>query len=181
MTSQPTLLTERLRLRPFCLADAPAVRLLAGERAIAATTINVPHPYEEGMAEAWIAGHPEAWRQGNGMICAVERKEESRLVGAVGLRIELDQRRAELGYWIGRPWWNTGYATEAARAVVSYGFRKLGLERVFARHFGSNPASGRVLAKIGMLQEGVLRRHIIKWGHFEDIVMFGMLADELAE
>lgn len=181
MTLQPTLLTKRLRLRPFNRADASTVRLLAGERAIAATTINVPHPYEEGMAEAWIAGHPESWQRGTGMVCAVEQIEETRLVGAAGLRIELDHRRAELGYWIGTPWWNSGYATEAARALVTYGFQKLGLERIFARHFASNPASGRVLVKIGMRQEGLLRRHIIKWGHFEDIVMFGILASELTE
>ena len=65
--------------------------------------------------------------------------------------------------------------------MLAYAFEELGLERVFARHFASNPASGKVLAKIGMRQEGVLRRHIIKWGHFEDIVMFGMLAAELSE
>lgn len=178
MAEQPTLETERLRLRPFAVGDASTVQLLAGEREIAATTINIPFPYADGMAESWITGHPELWRNGTGMICAIDSKAEVRLIGAVGLRIELAQRRAELGYWIGRYWWGHGYATEASRALVGWAFERLGLQRVFARHFGSNPALGRVLEKIGMRREGVLRRHIIKWGRFEDIVVYGVLADE---
>jgi len=178
MAEQPILETERLRLRPFAASDASTVQLLAGEREIAATTINIPFPYADGMAESWIAGHPDTWRSGTGMICAIDSKAEVRLIGATGLRIELAQRRAELGYWIGRHWWGHGYATEASRALVAWAFERLGLQRVFARHFGSNPASGRVLEKIGMRREGVLRRHIIKWGRFEDIVVYGVLADE---
>jgi len=180
MAQQPTLETERLRLRPFAPSDAPTVQLLAGAREIAATTINVPFPYRDGMAEAWIATHPDMWKNGTGMICAIDSKAEVRLIGATGLRIEVAQRRAELGYWIGRHWWGQGFATEASRALVAWAFERLGLQRVFARHFASNPASGRVLEKIGMRREGQLRRHIIKWGRFEDIVMYGVLADEFA-
>jgi len=95
------------------------------------------------------------------------------------LRIELEHRRAELGYWIGRPWWGNGFATEAARAVVGQAFAGLGLARVFAHHFVSNPASGRVMQKIGMRQEGVLRRHVIKWGRCEDLVVYGILPDDV--
>lgn len=178
METQPTIETDRLRLRPFTPADAPTVKRLAGEREIAATTINIPYPYEDGMAESWIAGHADLWQRGAGVVCAVETREHCRLVGASGLRIEADHRRAELGYWVGRQWWGRGYATEAARALVAFAFDRLGLQRIFARHFASNPASGRVLQKIGMRREGVLRRHVIKWGRFEDLVMCGLLADE---
>jgi RimJ/RimL family protein N-acetyltransferase len=178
MVLQPTLETRRLRLRPFAAGDASTVQLLAGAREIAATTMNVPFPYEDGIAEAWISSHAEMWSHGTGMICAVDSKDEVRLVGAAGLRIEMAQRRAELGYWIGLRWWGRGYATEAAFALVAYAFDRLELQRVFARHFASNPASGRVLEKLGMRREGVLRRHVIKWGRFEDIVMYGVLADE---
>lgn len=180
MSRQPTLETSRLRLRPFAPADAGAVQRLAGDREIAATTLNIPYPYEDGMAAAWIAGHAGQWQRREAMTCAVEAKDSARLIGATGLRIDGDQRRAELGYWIGRPWWGAGYATEAARALVAYGFGPLGLDRVFARCFASNPASARVLMKIGMRQEGLLRRHVVKWGRFEDIAMFGILSDEFA-
>jgi RimJ/RimL family protein N-acetyltransferase len=178
MSGQTPIPAPRLLLRPFRPDDAPAVQRLAGDRDIALTTINVPHPYEDGMAEAWIATHADLWTRGAAVICAMEHREQARLVGAVGITIELEQRRGELGYWVGKPWWGNGYATEAARALVGFAFERLGLERVFAHHFASNPASGRVMQKIGMRQEGVLRRHVIKWGRFENIVVYGILAEE---
>jgi len=94
------------------------------------------------------------------------------------VRIEPDHRRAELGYWVGVPYWGNGYATEAARAVVKYGFGTLGLHRIFASHFANNPASARVLRKIGMRYEGRLRGHVLKWGEFLDLEMYGMLASD---
>ena len=92
--------------------------------------------------------------------------------------IEPDHRHAELGYWIGVPFWKSGYATEAARAVVNHGFNTLGLHRIFATHFRDNLASARVLTKIGMRHEGCQRAHILKWGEFLDVEMYGMLASD---
>jgi [ribosomal protein S5]-alanine N-acetyltransferase len=101
-------------------------------------------------------------------------------VGAVGLRINPEHRHAEIGYWIGRPYWGHGYASEAATVVVGYGFEQLGLNRIFAKHFATNPASGRVMQKIGMRYEGRNRGHILKWGEFLDDEVYGVLADEWA-
>ncbi len=92
--------------------------------------------------------------------------------------IESDHRHAELGYWIGVPYWGNGYATEAATAMVKYGFGTLGLHRIFAGHFTNNPASAGVLRKIGMRHEGCQRAHILKWGKFLDLEMYGMLASD---
>jgi ribosomal-protein-alanine N-acetyltransferase len=86
--------------------------------------------------------------------------------------------RAELGYWIGVPHWSRGYATEAAQATVEFAFRRLGLNRVYAYHFTTNPASGRVLQKIGMQLEGTRRRHTRKWGEFLDSDMYAVLRDD---
>jgi RimJ/RimL family protein N-acetyltransferase len=94
------------------------------------------------------------------------------------LEIEPAHRRAELGYWIGVPHWSRGYATEAARAALHYGFETLQLERIFASHFRHNPASGRVLKKLGMRHEGCLRAHILKWGEFVDLEAYGLLRSE---
>jgi RimJ/RimL family protein N-acetyltransferase len=69
-------------------------------------------------------------------------------------------------------------ATEAARAVLRYGFEELGLNRVHAHHFAQNAPSGRVLEKIGMVREGCRREHVRKWGRFVDVVLYGVLADE---
>lgn len=178
MKLQPTLQTSRLSLRPFSLDDAPAVQNLAGAREIAAVTLNVPHPYEDGMAQAWISQHQEQWDQGKVVNFAIVLRESNALIGAMSLGINKAFQHAELGYWFGVPFWGQGYATEAARAIVGFGFESLGLHRIYARHLGGNPASGRVMEKIGMQYEGCLRQHYCKWGQFHDSVMRGILASE---
>jgi RimJ/RimL family protein N-acetyltransferase len=100
------------------------------------------------------------------------------LCGGIGLMIEADHRHAELGYWIGVPYWGNGYATEAARAMVNYGFTVLGLHRVCASHYFSNPASGNVLKKTGMGYEGRVRAHVLKCGEFLDVELYGLLASD---
>ena len=131
----------------------------------------------EADAQDFIAGAQEDLSSGNGLRLGIVLRESDKLCGGVGLRIEPDHRRAELGYWIGAPYWGNGYATEAAAAVVKYGFGTLGLHRIFASHFANNPASARVLRKIGMRHEGSLRAHVLKWGEFLDLEMYGMVSD----
>jgi RimJ/RimL family protein N-acetyltransferase len=99
-------------------------------------------------------------------------------MGAIGLRITPQHTHAELGSWLGTPYWNAGYGTEAAHAVVVYGFERLGLHRLHASHMTRNPASGRVLQKIGMRAEGCLRQHVKKWEVFEDLALYGILRSE---
>jgi ribosomal-protein-alanine N-acetyltransferase len=181
MKEIPTLETERLMLRPFALSDAPDVQRLAGAREVAATILNVPHPYEDGMAEKWIAGHAKSFEENTALVLAIVIREGDEFCGAISLRIDADHRRAEMGYWLGVPHWGRGYCTEAAQAVVDYGFGLMGLERIHAAHFGSNPASGRVMQKIGMVREGCLRRHHWKWGEPVDSVLYGILAEEWRE
>ena len=89
--------------------------------------------------------------------------------------------RAELGYWIDRPYWNQGYCTEAGRAVLWYGFTELNLNRIHAYHLSRNPASGRVMQKLGMTREGLLRQHAKKWGKYEDIVEYGLVRQDWME
>jgi RimJ/RimL family protein N-acetyltransferase len=174
----PKLQTERLILRAFTLKDVPDVQRLAGEWEVARTLLSVPHPYEDGVAEKWISEHRSAFERGEGVNFAVVLRERGELCGACGLLINSQDANAELGYWIGVPYWGRGYATEAAREVVRYGFEGLGLHRVYAAHFGRNPASGRVLRKIGMSYEGIRREHHRKWGDYEDRVEYGLLASE---
>jgi RimJ/RimL family protein N-acetyltransferase len=174
----PGIETERLVLRGFTPADAADVQRLAGEREIAATTAMIPHPYEDGMAEEWIGGHEEEFRNGRGVTFAITDKETGDLVGAIGLTVRREYDNAEMGYWVGKPFWNRGYCTEAAGAILRYGFEDLALHRIYARHFGNNPASGRVLEKIGMRREGCQRRHFKKWGEYLDAVMYGCLRED---
>ena len=178
MIEQPNLTTRRLLLRPFAPADAPDVQRLAGAREIAATTANIPHPYEAGMAEQWIASHRQALEQDRTVTYAVTLSGGGELIGAIGLELSPANRRAELGYWIAVPEWGRGYCTEAATEMLRYAFEDLGLHRVMARHFRSNPASGRVMQKIGMRHEGTLREHFWRWDQAHDIELYGILRRE---
>ena len=173
--TQPTLTTERLILRPFEPEDAPDVQRLAGDRAVADTTERIPHPYEDGMAETWIATHPQGFRESKECTFAVVLKDGHQLIGAAGLTLTMVHARGELGYWIGREFWNRGYCTEAARAVIEYGFSVLGLHRIQAQHLARNPASGRVMLKLGMQHEGRLVQHTLKWDVFEDMDVYGRI------
>ena len=175
---RPSLETERLVLRPFELGDAPRVKHLAGDYDIAATTLNVPHPYKDGMAEKWIGSHQERFEKGEETVFAITRKGSGELIGAMGLLLKREHEKAELGYWIGKPYWGQGYCTEAARAVLRYAFTDGGLNRVHAYHFHHNPASGRVMQKLGMKHEGRLRQHVKRWGKFVDNELYSILRSE---
>ncbi|RKU38775.1 GNAT family N-acetyltransferase [Candidatus Poribacteria bacterium] len=175
MRTAPPLLTERLLLRSLTLEDAPDVQRLAGEYAVASTVCAIPHPYEDGMAEEWIRSCYNDYEKDEVLHFAITLRTDKNLIGAIGLELEQEHERAELGYWIGKPYWNHGYATEAAQAVVAYSFETLKLNRIYAYHFTRNPASGRVLEKVGMRPEGRRRQHTKKWGIFEDSIGYGML------
>jgi RimJ/RimL family protein N-acetyltransferase len=175
MRTAPPLLTERLLLRSLTLEDAADVQRLAGDRDIALMVLRIPHPYEDGMAEEWIRACADAYKKDEAINFAITLRTDRNLIGTIGLELEQENERAELGYWIGKPYWNLGYATEAARAVVAYSFEVLKLNRIYAYHFTRNPASGRVLEKIGMHYEGCRRQHTKKWGNFEDSIGYGIL------
>ena len=175
MKTAPTLQTERLILRSLTLEDAADVQRLAGDRDIALMTVAIPHPYEDGMAEEWIRSCSEEYEKDEALNFAITLRADKNLIGAIGIGLERKHQRGELGYWIGKPYWNLGYATEAATAVVAYSFQVLKLNRIYAFHFTRNPASGRVLEKIGMRYEGCRRQHTKKWGTFEDSMGYGML------
>jgi len=175
---QPELKTERLILRPFVEADAPRIAELAGDAEVADTTLRIPHPYTSEMASEWISTHEAIRDKGRAIFYVIERKESGELVGSTGIDIDLQHSRAEIGYWIGRKYWNRGYATEAAARLLGYVFTVLRFHKVTAHCFARNPGSGRVLEKLGMTRESLLRDHILKSGAWEDIVQFGMLETE---
>lgn len=170
----PVIETLRLRLRGFDLGDAQAVQRLASDAEIAATTLSIPHPYPEGAAAEWIRKGQELIEQGSGLPLAITLREGDALIGSIGLSINEKHRHAEMGYWIGLPYWGSGYATEAARALLTYAFERIDLNRVFAHHMVHNAASERVLEKLGMQREGLLHEHILKYGRYIDIALVGM-------
>lgn len=177
----PVLETERLILRPFVPEDAPRVTDLAGVFVIADTTANIPHPYPPGAAEEWIAGLAPAAEAGTQYTFAITCRAQSVLIGAIGLVCNTQHNRAEMGYWIGEPYWRKGYATEAARRVVRFGFETLELNRIEATYFTRNPASARVMQKAGLRFEGMRRQAVRKWDRYEDLGLCGLVRADYDE
>jgi 8-oxo-dGTP diphosphatase len=143
--------TPRLLLRPLRLEDAADIQRMAGEWEVARYTANIPHPYEAGMAEAWIKTHRDDFE----IVFAIEKREDSALVGCIGVEPDRAGREAEFGYWIGIPYWGAGYATEALSALVDHAFATFDVDRARAAAMPENRASIRVQEKVGFRYVGV--------------------------
>ncbi len=172
-----TLHTSRLLLRPFEPADAEAVHHLAGSRDVAAGTF-LPHPMDRQAAHDWVTGRLTDQSAGTSVTFAVTLAESGQVIGSIGLELVLAHEQGRLSYWLGKTYWNRGYGTEAVRALLDYGFTSLKLHRIYAPHFHTNPASGRVLQKVGMTHEGRLREHYLRFGTRIDVEMYGLLRQE---
>lgn len=138
--------SQRLSYRPLVAADASRIAALAGEWDVARMTSRIPHPYSLIDADLWIASIGD-----DEFVRGVEVDGE--LIGAVGYIQDADAQ-AEIGYWIGKPWWGHGYATEAARTLVQYCFNSGMFRRLTCGHFVDNQASARVIAKLGFRRTG---------------------------
>ena len=132
--------TERLLLRPFRMADAEEFARLAGDWAVASMTSDIPYPFSPAQAVGWLKPVRGEVRFGIEL--------NGHLIGGVGF-YRRPSGVAELGFWLGRPWWGHGYATEACQAVVRHGFANRRLPAFSSAHFTDNLASARVLAKLG--------------------------------
>src|SRR3990172_6912693 len=147
--------TERLVLRPLALSDAARIALLAGDFDVASMTGTIPHPYNEQMAGEWIGSALEGEE---GTVFVIER--DGTLIGCVGYR-EDQKGGAELGYWLGKPYWGQGYATEASAAMVAYAFDAGALDYLTIGHFADNPASARIITKLGFKPQGEISRDCV--------------------
>ncbi|RUO98455.1 GNAT family N-acetyltransferase [Hyphomicrobium sp.] len=133
--------TARLRLRTIVRDDALRIAALAGDWDVASMTGRIPFPYSEEAAHQWVDGVTDQEE-----VFGIELDGD--LIGICGFTLD-DDGDAELGYWIGKPYWGRGYATEAARAVMAYGFSKAGIRRFTCKHLAGNDASARVIKKLG--------------------------------
>ncbi|HWC16537.1 MAG TPA: GNAT family N-acetyltransferase, partial [Terriglobales bacterium] len=124
------LKTERLLLRPFRREDIPELLPLIGAREVAATTLRIPHPYTHDDALEFLRYSDGIWEKQEGARFGIFLREGERLCGGIGLAANREHNHAELGYWIGVPFWGHGYCTEAVLEVLKYGFDVLRLHRI---------------------------------------------------
>lgn len=162
-----TIATERLLLRPLRPSDAGPMALYASDRRVAWMTTSIPHPYPPGAAEAYIAARSGG--RTDEMVWAIDATPESgsELVGLILYRPD----SGEIGYWVGPPFWNTGYASDALAALIGHLFTT-GVERLTARVMEENAASAHVLEKAGFAGSGrgemfsVARGEMVAMRHF---------------
>lgn len=171
----PTLRDRSLTLRPFAWADLPDMLALVQEKEVAATTLNIPYPCDDAEIEAWFRLQLQELEEGKVLRWAVTKTDE--LVGAMKLVTHPEYESAEIGYWIGKPYWGKGYASQAAQLVVDYAFTILDMNRIEAHAMAENVGSSRVLSKLGMREEGYHPQLIKKFGEFKDVRTYGLLRD----
>jgi RimJ/RimL family protein N-acetyltransferase len=128
---------------------------LANNYAVTKNTISMPFPYRRGDAAVFIRRAREGRTLGTDYAFAIIRKSDLAFVGSIGVQPE---REFEMGYWIGEPFWGQGYATEAARRIARFAFEELGATKIRAGWYEDNPASGRVLEKLGFRHEKDVQR-----------------------
>jgi len=176
----PTLETERLRLRQFVISDKSRLMEIANSREIAEGTF-IPFPYENEFAVDFIESQFRDYKNGNLVNYAVVLKEPDLLIGSMGISIDNKLNEGEIGFWIGLDYWGNGYCTEAANAVINYGFTKRKLDRIFAFHFRDNVASGKVLQKIGMELKGITKKEYWHRGKLKDTVHYSIYRTDYKE
>lgn len=151
----PVLYTDRLRLRRIQVEDIPSLVKYANNKKISGFVLNIPHPYQEPDAVFRISYVLQGFKSKARYVFAIIIKETNEFIGEISLHMDNQNSLAQLGYWIGEPFWGKGIATEAAGAILKFGFGKLGLEKIFATCHTDNAASDRVLLNNGMATSGV--------------------------
>jgi len=155
--------TERLLLRPPEPRDVPAIVTWIGDWDVAKNLSRCPHPYVEQHAHEFLARAAEGRAKGTDFNFAITRRSDRQYVGQIGLHLK--DGRFEIGYWLAKPFWGQGYASEASRRVATFGFKDLRAESIWAGWFHDNPASGHVLEKLGCKPDGQAPRPCLARGH----------------
>jgi RimJ/RimL family protein N-acetyltransferase len=140
------IVTERLVLRPFEARDRVRLIALANNWRVAKNLSTMPFPYTEAAADAWLGMQEDLWAGGKTVPLVIDSGGE--LIGGIGIGVR-DHDDWEMGYWLGEPFWNRGYVSEAARALRDYAFEVLKLDKIVAGHYPDNHASGAILTKLG--------------------------------
>src|SRR5690554_594872 len=173
--SNNTIETERLLLREYTLDDVDKVVEYCNDPDMSRYMLHIPYPYKREDAINWINSHREYVEKDRLFNYAITDKDTGELLGTVSLSHNKENRNGEIGYWIGKKYWNKGYATEACKAIIQYAFEVKDYHKVYIRHLEENYASKKVIEKCGFLFEGNLKEHIYKNGKFHNILTYGLI------
>lgn len=178
MINFPILSTERLILSQPTVSDVEEVVFQMNSTSeISENTLTLPFPYQEENAHFWFKMAEDGFANKDAFIFGIREKENLKLIGAIGLHLDIGNNKAEVGYWLGKSFWNRGYVSEALQKVLQFGFEELNLNKIYASYFLHNPASGKVLEKNGFVFEGTLRQEILKNGKYLDLNKYACLKE----
>jgi len=175
---EKTIETNRLLLRLFKETDAPEVTKLCNNYNLYKNTLYLPYPYSIEDALSWMKNHLDNFNGNKSYEFAITDKVTGKLLGAIALTNHQKFYNGEIAYWVGEKYWGNGYATEAAIGILQFAFIEKNYHKVFARYFDSNLASGKVIEKIGMKKEGILKEHVKKENKYLDLIYYGILKNE---
>ncbi len=150
---QQPIITSRLTLRAFTQADSTDVQKLLSNVNVSKSTLNIPQPYDAQQAQEWIACHQLQWYQNLAVTYAIIYTATDELLGSISL-VDIEKTQARIGYWLGEPYWNMGFCSEASAAIIRFAFKAMGLQKLIAKHASNNPSSGKVMRRVGMTYTG---------------------------
>jgi RimJ/RimL family protein N-acetyltransferase len=171
------LVNEQVRLTEFRDSDKPALIEHLQEKEIFDRTLRIPYPYTEKDAEEWLGIVAKTTQQQGCPVQWAIRNANDYLIGGTGFDgFQVGKsHRAEIGYWLAKPYWNRGIMSAVVQRVCQYAFEKFGLVKITAHVFTTNPASARVLIKCGFEQEGFLKKHYVKGEQYLDAKLYSLL------
>jgi RimJ/RimL family protein N-acetyltransferase len=178
MKTLPEINTAQLTLRRMELKDLLSLVKYANNEKIAANIFNISYPYTENDAVFRYNIVLQGLINENRYIFAITNKTSGELIGEIGLNLDVDNNRAEVGYWIAEPFWGKGFATEALAAALSFGFEQVHLNKIFATHFLHNPSSKKVLTNNGMIKEAEFIEHYKIDGEYKSAAQYRLTYSE---
>lgn len=178
MPTFPQRSTARLTLRQVTEEDIPDLIRYVNHPRILANILNFPSPYLETDARARLDFVVQGFEKEERYVFAIASQEDNRFMGEIGLHLDKAHNRAEMGFWIGKPFWNQGLMKEAVAEVLKFGFEELRLHKIIATHFLDNPTSGKVLIGNGMIKEAEMKDHYLHQGVYGSIVQYRLTQDE---
>ena len=165
------IVTDRLTLRSFVPSDEQRIVEICGNAQLSAYTSHIPFPYEITDARGWLAS-----QNLENPSFAILLNSDNKLIGNISYQIDKENSTATLGYWLDANHWNNGYMTEAAIAIRDIIFSQ-GYHKIAASHLAPNYASGRVMQKIGMVREGVLKDGVKRNNVYMDVILYGLCSE----
>ena len=171
------VVNDQVHLSEFRSSDKPALIQHLNDRDIYDRTLRIPFPYTDADADEWLARVAKITEQHGQPVHFAIRTADDALIGGCGFDdFQVGKsHRAEVGYWLAKPFWGRGIMTAVVQRVCQHAFEEFGLVKITAHVFTHNPASARVLEKCGFQQEGFLRKHFLKDGQFIDARLFALL------